>query len=129
MRAVRSVFSDEKKLSIAALSQTLLERLIEHLVSLFDNKDFILWSVPIVESIGFTHVGREWIGLPSANDGLHNAPYRLVPGRAFGHGCKGKTVTGVQAPLPVCAATVSSDKGETVKRWNVRFDPKRTFDS
>jgi hypothetical protein len=29
LRAVRSVFNDEKKLSIAALSQTLPERLIE----------------------------------------------------------------------------------------------------
>ena len=29
LRAVRSVFSDEKKLSIAALSQTLPERLME----------------------------------------------------------------------------------------------------
>jgi hypothetical protein len=29
LRAVRSVFSDEKKLSIAALSQTLPERLVE----------------------------------------------------------------------------------------------------
>jgi hypothetical protein len=29
LRAVRSVFSDEKKLSIAALSQTLPDRLIE----------------------------------------------------------------------------------------------------
>ena len=29
LRAVRSVFSEEKKLSIAALSQTLPERLIE----------------------------------------------------------------------------------------------------
>ncbi len=32
LRAVRSVFSDEKKLSIAALSQTLPERLIEQLI-------------------------------------------------------------------------------------------------
>ena len=30
--AVRSVFSDEKKLSIAALSQTLPERLIEQMM-------------------------------------------------------------------------------------------------
>jgi hypothetical protein len=30
LRAVRSVFNDEKKLSIAALSHTLPERLIEH---------------------------------------------------------------------------------------------------
>jgi len=31
LRNVRSVFSDEKKLSIAALSQTLPERLMEQL--------------------------------------------------------------------------------------------------
>ena len=32
LRAVRSVFSDEKKLSMAALSQTFPERLIEQLI-------------------------------------------------------------------------------------------------
>jgi hypothetical protein len=34
LRAVRSVFSDEKKLSIAALSQTLPDRLIEQVTPL-----------------------------------------------------------------------------------------------
>src|SRR5215472_3205349 len=48
------------------------------LVSLFDDKDLVLWPVPIVQSIGFTHVRREWISLPGANDRLHNAPYRAV---------------------------------------------------
>jgi hypothetical protein len=34
LRAVRSVFSDEKKLFMAAFSQTLPERLIEQITSL-----------------------------------------------------------------------------------------------
>ena len=47
-------------------------------VSLFDDKGIVLLSVPIVEGIGSTHVRREWVGLPGANDRFHNAPYRLV---------------------------------------------------
>ena len=38
LRAVRSVFSDEKKLSIAALSQTLPERLIEQTMPLIGHQ-------------------------------------------------------------------------------------------
>ena len=50
----------------------------KYLVTRFDDKNFVFRSVPIVEGIGFTHVGREWVGLPGANDRLHNAPYPLV---------------------------------------------------
>jgi hypothetical protein len=48
LRAVRSVLSEEKKLSIAALSQTLPERLIEQttpwLVISFWNCSLVYWA-------------------------------------------------------------------------------------
>src|SRR5262245_50394574 len=47
-------------------------------LSIFDHERFGVRLIPVGERIGFAHVGWEWIGLPSANDRLHNAPYRLI---------------------------------------------------
>jgi hypothetical protein len=50
LRAVRSVFSDEKKLSIAALSQTLPDRLIEQVTPLSAHQPLELFAGVRVDS-------------------------------------------------------------------------------
>jgi FabA-like domain len=47
-------------------------------LAILDHERFCVRSVPVGERIGFAHVGWEWIAFASANDRLHNAPYRLL---------------------------------------------------
>jgi hypothetical protein len=68
LAAVRSVFSDEKKLSIAELSQTLPARLIEQVMPLSASRR---WNCSLVYCAALVRVMQQASGLASPPDGHH----------------------------------------------------------